>query len=110
MRWSRILGFLGFLGSMVLVLFLATKSSSPTALGPMGSASAPWPGLGGPPPPEVGRDPKAAKRYMEQQECLAACAMEARTCESTSEDDQAEAKCRAAREACESPCRASAPP
>jgi hypothetical protein len=106
MRWSRIIGFAGLCATMLLVLWLTTRSTTPRALDPATAASlsAAMP-LGAAPPPDVARDPRAAKRYIEQQECLAACAMEARTCESTSEDVAGEAVCRTTREGCEARCR-----
>ena len=107
MRWSRVVGCLGLCATMLLVVWLTTRTTVRPALDPAkaASVSAGMPGLGGPPPPEVARDPKAAKRYIEQQECLSACAMEARTCESTAEDVPGEAACKTQRQGCEARCR-----
>lgn len=60
--------------------------------------------LGAPPPADATTSPASAKRYIEQQSCLAACAAEHRTCVETADDDGA-GRCDDARKRCDAACK-----
>ena len=104
MKWLRIGGLVGLVLAVAIVLYLALRrGSSPPPASAAASASA-EDELGAPPPEAVGSSPKAAKHYVERQNCLANCTAESRTCEATADGTEGEQRCREQGRACVAEC------
>jgi hypothetical protein len=106
MKLLRVGGLVALVLGVVVVLYLslrqmggATPASSASAGATSGRGE-----LGEPPPEAVRSSPKAAKQYVERQNCVANCASERRTCEATADDDGAAQRCRDRATACEAEC------
>ena len=105
---ARGLLLVGLLISALLVAWLTLRSSAkPTAAS---SSAAPSGQAGELPPDVVGKDPAAAKRYIESQNCSTSCQSAVNTCLSMADGDTGEARCQEQRAACEASCASSGQP
>ncbi len=102
MRSLRPVGFASLFFSLLLVAYLTLRSGGAGKTVDADAGPPPVVTLGAPPPANVGSDVRAARRHVETQNCLAACASEAQVCEMTSDD---KAPCASARSACEAKCQ-----
>jgi hypothetical protein len=103
MSFLRPLGYVGLVIVLLIVAMLTLRRQGPKpTAGATTSARAPV--LGEAPPEDVDRSPKAAQRYVEQQNCLSECEAAANLC-SASQEEGAASGCAAAKRDCTAKCR-----
>lgn len=103
MAWLRPFGLIGLVLTLLIVAMLAFRGAGPKAKGAASTTARPVPRLGEPPPEDVDRSPAAARRYVEQQNCLSECEASANLC-AAREDTPTDA-CVSAKTACNALCR-----
>ena len=103
MAYLRPLGYAGLAISLLIVAMLMMRRVGPKPSVAV-AASGRVPVLGEPPPEDVDRSPKAAQRYVEQQNCLSECETAANMC-AAAQDEGTAAACAAAKKACNEKCR-----
>jgi hypothetical protein len=107
MSWLRPVGYVALLVTLVLTLYLVRARfgrGTGAATSASAAASASADELGAPPPAAVRSSPAAAKRYIERQNCLAACASEGGVCLATADGDEDTRRCEAQKKKCAGEC------